>query len=381
MTSLIKPTGRTVEPVLVPLDGYNPALMVRSDPDTKHVDAIHAFQLVLGTQNSQSALYKLLASLKSKPQKLGGSADDTLELSKFTRVRWKGNKGRESIVAPLHTIVQTLMTINSSKTRDCRIAAVNDTAELKATLASTNAQIQELEAAEQHRRDQENGLHAELREAQRRLVELQQAKAVAEDDMCLEQLRVVFARVGAPWLPRECFQALYLWQYSEVQERFSCKATVETDEVVKWLRDDAATGQATWLRICARAGLPQEPFNPALYQIEHIHNKAHGGADYPINYMILFTPVNNSVEFRYGAYHLKMILLGRPIYTFVMRFATWCKTKRAGTHCDAFMDVDSIPRVTLTPGRLTQTRLTLGKRKHDSASVVSSQVVHGTPVP
>jgi len=40
--------------------------------------------------------------------------------------------------------------------------------------------------------------------------------------MCLEQLRVVFARVGAPWLPRECFQALYLWQYSEVQERFSC---------------------------------------------------------------------------------------------------------------------------------------------------------------
>ena len=222
MAALIKPTRRTAEPVLVPLDGYNSALMVRSDPDTKHVDATHAFQLVMGEQSAKGALHKMLDRLASKASVGHGSAANALDLSKFTRVRWKGNKGHQSIVAPLHTIVQALMTINSSKTRDCRIAAVNDTAELKATLASTNAQIQELEAAEQHRRDQENGLHAELREAQRRLVELQQAKAVAEDDMCLEQLRVVFARVGAPCLPRECFQALYLWQYSEVQERVSC---------------------------------------------------------------------------------------------------------------------------------------------------------------
>ena len=67
MASLIKPTKRTAEPVLVPMDGYNSALMVRSDPDTKHVDAIHAFQLVMGEQTAQRALHKMLNELKAKP--------------------------------------------------------------------------------------------------------------------------------------------------------------------------------------------------------------------------------------------------------------------------------------------------------------------------
>ena len=51
----------------------------------------------------------------------------TLDLSKVTRVRWKGNAGHESIVAPLHAIVQALMMVNSSKTKAVRATAAKTT--------------------------------------------------------------------------------------------------------------------------------------------------------------------------------------------------------------------------------------------------------------
>ena len=37
--------------------------------------------------------------------------------------------------------------------------------------------------------------------------------------------------------------------------------------------------------------------------------------------MILFTEINNSIEFRCGPSHLKMIMLGREQYSTVQKFA------------------------------------------------------------
>lgn len=101
--------------------------MVRSDPDTHHVDAVHAFELVLGEQTAQPALHKMLSKLKDKASSGVGLTNDVLDISKFTRVRWKGNAGRESIVAPLHAVVQALMMVNSSKTKAVRATAAKTT--------------------------------------------------------------------------------------------------------------------------------------------------------------------------------------------------------------------------------------------------------------
>ena len=72
-------------------------------------------------------LNRLLKDLASKGNNERPSADDALDLSKFTRQRWKGNKGHESIVAPLHAIVQALMMVNSSKTKAVRATAAKTT--------------------------------------------------------------------------------------------------------------------------------------------------------------------------------------------------------------------------------------------------------------
>ncbi len=142
MASQIKPSGRTVVPTLVPLDGYDAAKMVRSDPRTGHVDAIHAFELVLGEQSAKMTLNRLLKDLASKGNNERPSADDALDLSKFTRQRWKGNKGHESIVAPLHAIVQALMMVNSSKTKAVRATAAKTTVRVAGGDRQLAAQIE-----------------------------------------------------------------------------------------------------------------------------------------------------------------------------------------------------------------------------------------------
>ena len=127
MASQIKPSGRTVVPTLMP---------------TGHVDAIHAFELVLGEQSAKMTLNRLLKDLASKGNNERPSADDALDLSKFTRQRWKGNKGHESIVAPLHAIVQALMMVNSSKTKAVRATAAKTTVRVAGGDRQLAAQIE-----------------------------------------------------------------------------------------------------------------------------------------------------------------------------------------------------------------------------------------------
>lgn len=123
MASKIVPTKRTVIPVLVPLEGFDVTKLVRSDPDTAWVDVIHAFNLVLGDQSGQRTVNEMIRDIAAKPEKSTGSSHDPLSLSKFTRCRWKGNAGTESLISPLHVVVQMLLMHPSTKTMAIREAA------------------------------------------------------------------------------------------------------------------------------------------------------------------------------------------------------------------------------------------------------------------
>lgn len=127
MASSIAKTGRTVVPVLVHLTGYAPDKLVPSDPETKMVDVISAFKLVLGDQTAKQTVSKLLTKLKSTGPQKGPLTEEAIDLSKFSRVRWKGNKGTESIVAPMHVVLQALLMHNSKKTRGVREVAAKTT--------------------------------------------------------------------------------------------------------------------------------------------------------------------------------------------------------------------------------------------------------------
>eukprot|EP00966_Prymnesium_polylepis_P252658 5840919-Prymnesium_polylepis.1 len=132
--------------------------------------------------------------------------------------------------------------------------------------------------------------------------------------------------------------------------RFAGATTVRRDQMKKFFCEDH-TGRRAWLALCTKAGLPANPFDPQLYQIEHILNSAWGGADHYLNYAVLHTPLNNSSEFRYGPGEVKMILLGRAVHGFVQRFARWDKAAPAATPRDAFLSVEenafSLPVVSL----------------------------------
>ena len=103
MASKILSTKRTVVPTLVPLDGFDDSKLVRSDPTTHFVDVIHAFSLVLGEQRGQKVVHELLKSIDGR-----GSSSSAMDLSKFSRCRWKGNAGIESIIAPLEVVKHML---------------------------------------------------------------------------------------------------------------------------------------------------------------------------------------------------------------------------------------------------------------------------------
>ena len=56
-------------------------------------------------------------------------------------------------------------------------------------------------------------------------------------------------------LSRAGFSALCLGEYDDVRLRFAGRASVRRDEVVRFLRDEAA-GKVFWRGLCARAVLP-----------------------------------------------------------------------------------------------------------------------------
>jgi|EP00966_Prymnesium_polylepis_P139448 hypothetical protein len=81
--------------------------------------------------------------------------------------------------------------------------------------------------------------------------------------------------------------------------------------------------------------------------------------------MLLPRTINNSVEFRSGPSHLKMIMLGRPTFEVVMAFARWHATARATLPRDGFLHETSMPSVTLVKGGCVQTKLVFGKRARE----------------
>ena len=120
-------------PVLAPLDGFNSALAVRSDPETKKVDVSQAFQLVLGEEGGRSAFKRMIAQIfeDASETNLPSSSDTHLDHNAFTRVRWifdqKKQAGWGTIVAPLHVVVQMLMMHPSAKTKAIRATAAKTT--------------------------------------------------------------------------------------------------------------------------------------------------------------------------------------------------------------------------------------------------------------
>lgn len=195
------------------------------------------------------------------------------------------------------------------------------------------------------------------------------ASKAAEEALCLMHLENTCRRVGVRPLTRAGFSALYLGEYSEVRLRFAGFTTVRRDAITKFLRDEEA-GKAFWRALCVRAGLPVEPYDGNVFQIEHILNTAWGGVDHYFNFMVLHRVLNNAAEFRYGPGEVKMILLGAHKFAFVQRFARWDRATDSATPRDAFLKIESehyaLPAVSLR-GRQLQLRESLSKRARTRA--------------
>jgi len=340
MANSIKPTNRTVVPVLVSLTGYGPNKFVCSDPETNMVDASAAFKLVLGDEAGRKAFQTVLTKLSTRVDFMEG----VVNLSQFHRVRWAGRSGRESIVAPMHIVLHALLMNNSSKTKHMRVALVtehNDTLEQLATahaeVDAANGRIVQLQTSLVAL--ESNDSMEQLNRVRAQLAQLQHAELAAEDAMCFAQLEQLFRRVNVPIHTREQLAALYLGKYTEVRTHFAGKVSVTRAQMAAWLADHPI-GKRFWLRLASLCGLPVAPFDGTLYEIEHIQNGAWGGADHFFNFMVLFGSVNNSVEFRTGPCHLKMITLGRKQFEYVQRFARWHAETKPTVARSAFSDVD-----------------------------------------
>ena len=299
-------------------------------------------------------------------------------------VRWKGDRTGNRMVVPstwatafLTTFVKTSlayklraaliydhshMAESLRAARDAEQKAVSEAStandrvvELEAQAASAQQRIAALE--EGARRVAADDSVAQIDALEVRLGQLRDAEVAAEDAMCLAQLRVLFRRVGAPWLTRDGFRVLYLGQHREILEHFARNVTVSRAQMTDWLRDHP-TGKRFWLNMCASAGLPVAPFDAACYEIEHILNAAWGGCDHPLNYMILWRDVNNSVEFRCGPCHLKMIMLGRQTFEAVQRFARWNASAPSTTARSVFTHGDAMAVTgALSSGSLRQSTI------------------------
>lgn len=79
--------------------------------------------------------------------------------------------------------------------------------------------------------------------------------------------------------------------------------------------------------------------------------------------MILFAKLNNSIEFRCGPSHLKMIMLGKQRFDFVQRFAAWHASTKPTIARDVFLHTESMSTINLL-GRQLQPKIhSLLKRK------------------
>ena len=84
MAASIKPTKRTVVPVLMHLSGYAADKLIPSDPVTKMVDANVAFKIVLGDDTGKTAFQAILVKLKSKSLESTPLEEEAIDLSKFS---------------------------------------------------------------------------------------------------------------------------------------------------------------------------------------------------------------------------------------------------------------------------------------------------------
>ena len=223
-------------------------------------------------------------------------------------------------------------------------------AEMEQTAIESQRRISELENTVRQFDEASCDDDSRVAAAEARLQQLKEAETIAEDAMCLSQLRSVFRRVGVQWHDREQTQAMFLGQYREVLDHFAGRVSVSRAQMIEWLQSHP-TGRRFWDALCVRCGFPRADFDPSIYEIEHVNNSAWGGADHPLNYMVLYARVNRSIEFRAGPSHLKMILLGRQLYGRVQKFARWCTTATAKRPRDAFaVECDGAVAISLLGG-------------------------------
>tara|TARA_B100000575_G_C23093790_1_gene630715 strand:+ start:335 stop:1621 length:1287 start_codon:yes stop_codon:yes gene_type:complete len=176
----------------------------------------------------------------------------------------------------------------------------------------------------------------------------------AEEALCLMHLHNVCRRVDVEPLSRDGFSALYLGEYTEVRLRFAGYVRVTRMDMRRFFSDEPE-GERFWLALCRRCGLPARPYDASVYQIEHILNDSWGGADHYANFMVLFSALNNSAEFRYGPGEVKMITLGAVKYRLVQRFAKWDRAQPGSAPRDSFFKIESehyaLPAITITGER------------------------------
>jgi hypothetical protein len=199
-------------------------------------------------------------------------------------------------------------------------------------------------------------LCASVQAMERDMPDLQEyAKSnAAEEALCLMHLHNACRRVDVKPLSREGFSALFLGEYEEVRRRFAGYKTVSRVEMRRFLTEEAE-GKVFWLALCRRCGLPQAAYDAAIYQIEHLLNSSWGGKDHYLNYLVLFTTLNNSAEFRYGPGEVKMIIVGSHKYRFIQRFNKWATTVSSDTPLDGFLKIESehyaLPAICITGSR------------------------------
>ena len=188
----------------------------------------------------------------------------------------------------------------------------------------------------------------------------------AEEALCVMHLHNACRRIGIHPLTRAGFSALYLGEYAEVRTRFSGCVRVTCNDIRRFLRDEPS-GRLFWTALCQRCGLPRDSYDSSKYQIEHVLNDSWGGADHYINFMVLFTQLNNSAEFRYGPGEVKMITLGKNKYQLVQRFARWDQKAGGNVPRDEFFKIESehyaLPPVSITGGHQLKIRDCLSGKK------------------
>ena len=360
---------------------------VRATPDGR-LDLLDVIENVTTTRHG--AVQALDSALKR----------NGVDVSTISRVRWKRARGpHDAMVAYPNTamvlLLQVKATFNNCNSqiaqRICNNLEAKKVAQEQAEAAERRAQ-----SAEASHKEAEQTIHklegdaqslvARIREmeqhsvslaaaggsdllvqeAQDRLQQLQEAEVAAEDAMCLTQLRLLYKRVKVPWQTRQQMAAMYLGWYAELHEYLARAPHASCATIRTWLCNHP-DGQRCWFAIQERCGWPPGPYDASLYEVEHVLNAAWGGADHALNFMILPRAINNSIEFRCGPGHLKMILLGRPLFELVQRFARWDKEQPLRVPRSRFLDQERGFRTESLLG-MRQTTIGFEKRQRTAAN-------------